>query len=91
MVNISKRPVNKENLRKTFRLLHQILKKARNEEEFERLTVDLLSPAEQIMKKIPSAFLSLSTTSKAISMDFVSPDHLEKNRLVTIMFCVVSW
>lgn len=57
--NISKRPVNKEKMAKTFKLLYEILKKAKTEEEFLQLKKDLLSTTEQIMiaKRIALIYL----------------------------------
>ena len=73
MVRLSKRPVNKKSLEKVYKLLYEILKKAKNENEFLSLTKDLLSPTEQLMiaKRIAIIYLILKNVDTESICDYL--------------------
>ncbi len=73
MVRLSKQPVNKEKLEKVYKLLYEILRKAKNENEFLSLTKDLLSPTEQLMiaKRIAIIYLILKNVDTESICDYL--------------------
>lgn len=88
MVNISKRPVDKNKLLKLYRLFFEVIDKAEDQEEFLELIQDVLSPVEQIMiaKRIAIIYLLMKQVNQISIGEYIKVSQATVSKFNLLFF-----
>lgn len=86
MVNLSRKPVDKNKLMKLYQLLFEITNSASDKDEFIDLIKDILSPSEQIMiaKRIAIIYLLIKGLEQVVIAEYLSV-----SRATVSKFCLL--
>jgi len=88
MVNISKRPVDKDKLLKLYRLFFEVVDNVGNQEEFLELIKDVLSPVEQLMvaKRIAIIYLLIKHVDQESIAEYIKVSQATVSKFNLLFF-----